>query len=90
MAQQEGTAAKSDEQIERERAAVAAMSNAKANMTATLDRIQTLERALLNAKSSISSLKGYIAPNTYTYGSNGKTCVSVADDAIAAIAKVIA
>lgn len=83
--------AKTDEQIERERAAVAAMSNAKANMTAALDRIQTLERALASAKSSISTLKGYIAPNSYQYPAGGpaKTCVSYADDAIAAIAKVI-
>ena len=82
---------KSDEQIERERAAVTAMSNAKANMTAALDRIQTLERALSSAKSSISALKTYIAPGVYTYPISGqsKPCLTVADDAIAAIAKVI-
>lgn len=82
---------KTDEQIERERAAVAAMSNAKANMTAALDRIQTLERALASAKSSISMLKTYIAPSVYTYPVSGqsKPCLTVADDAIAAISKLI-
>lgn len=82
---------KSDEQIAKEREAVAAMTNAKANMTNALDRIATLERALNSAKSNISTLKGFIAPTTYTYPSQGnpRTCVSVADDAIAAIAKVL-
>lgn len=83
---------KTDEQIAKEREAVAAMTNAKANMTNALDRIVTLERALYDAKSNISTLKGYIPPAVYTYstGQNApKTCVSVADDAIAAIAKVL-
>lgn len=82
--------AKSDEQIAKEKAAVDAMKGAQANMTKALDRISTLERALSTASSNISRLKSYIAPGAYTYDStNRKTCTSEADDAIAAIAKVL-
>jgi phosphatidylserine/phosphatidylglycerophosphate/cardiolipin synthase-like enzyme len=82
---------KTAEQLERERVAVAAMANAKSNMTAALDRIQTLERALSSAKHSIGVLKGYVAPSAYTYPVNGtsRLCTATADDAIAAISKVL-
>lgn len=79
---------KTDEQIERERSAVDAMRNAKANMTSALDRISTLERELQNAQSSLSRLKSYIAPTVYVY--EGKeTCHAFADRAITSIAKVL-
>ena len=82
---------KSDEEIARERAAVEAMKNAKSNMTAALDRIKTLETALWNASGTISTLKGYIAPNVYTYPvqGNSRRCTDHADAAIAEIAKVL-
>ncbi len=83
---------KTEEQIARERAAVDAMKNAKASMTGALERIATLESALDDARRSISSLKGYIAPTVYQY-SNGSSapvlCTVAADNAIAAIAKVL-
>lgn len=83
---------KTEAQIEREKQAVAAMANAKSNMTAALDRIKTLETALRNASGTISTLKGYIAPNVYTYpvSGNSRRCTDHADAAIAEIAKVLA
>lgn len=83
---------KTEAQIEKEKQAVAAMANAKSNMTAALDRIKTLETALRNASGTISTLKGYIAPNVYTYPvqGNSRRCTDHADAAIAEIAKVLA
>lgn len=82
---------KTEDQIARERASVEAMRNAKANMTTVLDRVATLERALDSAKGTIATLKGYIAPGVYTYPVSGSSrkCTDIADDAIAAIAKVL-
>lgn len=82
---------KTEEQIAKEKAAVLAMKNAQSNMGAALTRIERLEQALRNANSSISTLKGYISPGVYTYhdGQQNKTCQSVADDAMAAIAKAL-
>jgi hypothetical protein len=77
--------------IERERQAVASMASAKANMTKVLDRVDTLERALRSAQSSISELKNYIADGAYVYpiSGNSRKCKDVADHAIAAIVKVL-
>jgi hypothetical protein len=82
---------KSEEQIARELAAVQAMKGAKSNMEAALGRIGTLESALRSAASTIGTLKGYIAPQVYTYpvNSSSRRCTEVADDAMAAIAKVL-
>lgn len=83
---------KTEEQIAKDKAAVLAMKNAQANMSAALERIATLERALSNASSTIGTLRGYISPSVYVYytGSNANTkCQSVADDAMALIAKVL-
>lgn len=83
---------KTEAQIEKEKQAVAAMANAKSNMAAALDRIKTLETALRSASGTISTLKGYIAPNVYTYPvqGNSRRCTDHADAAIAEIAKVLA
>lgn len=83
---------KTDDQIARERASVEAMKNAKANMATVLDRVETLERALESAKGTMSVLKGFIAPSAYTcpVGGNSRKCTDIADDGIAAIAKVLA
>jgi len=83
---------KTEEQIAREREAVVAMKGAKSNMEAALGRINTLESALRSAKDSISLLKGFIAPQVYAYpvNSNTRRCTDYADDAITAIAKVLA
>jgi hypothetical protein len=51
---------KTEAQIDREKAAVAAMTNAKSNMNDVLARVATLERALANATSAISRLKRHV------------------------------
>jgi multidrug resistance efflux pump len=83
---------KTEDKLAQERAAVEAMRNAKSNMASALARVETLESTLRNAQASISRLKGYIAPNVYTYpvSGNSKACTTEADDAIAMIAKVLA
>lgn len=82
---------KNEATIAAERASVEAMKNAKSNMTNVLARVETLERSLSSAMSTISTLKGYIAPNVYTYPVSGssKKCTEIADAAIADIAKVL-
>lgn len=84
---------KTEEQIAKERAAVDAMRNAKASMTGALERIATLELALDSARRSIGLLKGYISPMVYQYSNGNSTpvlCTVAADNAIAAISKVLA
>lgn len=82
---------KTEDQIARERASVEAMKNAKSNMAAVLERVDTLERALRNASGTIGTLKGFIAPNAYQYpvSGNARKCTDIADDAMAAINKVL-
>lgn len=82
---------KTEEQIAKEVAAVASMKGAKSQMQAVLERVETLERALRSAQSSIGTLKGYIAPGAYTYPVSGtsRKCTDVADAASAEIAKVL-
>lgn len=79
---------KTEEQLLREKLAVDAMRNAKSSMVGALERIATLEHALRGASSAIRVLKGYIAPDVYIYGNANKKCVTVADEALAEIAKV--
>lgn len=50
-----------EEKVARDKAAVDAMRNAKANMDYALTRISTLERALKDARDAIAHAKGYIA-----------------------------
>lgn len=64
------TAEKTDEQVAKEREAVEAMRNAKANMAASLDRITTLETALKTAIHNLGRARNYISPTVYTYPSN--------------------
>jgi hypothetical protein len=82
---------KTEEMIERERQAVISMADAKANMTKVLDRVETLEKALRFAQSTISELKNYIADGAYAYpiSDNPRKCKDVANNAIAAIVKVL-
>jgi hypothetical protein len=58
---------KSEEQIAKEREAVEAMRNAKANMSAALDRISSLEGALKATIDNLGRARGYISPSVYTY-----------------------
>jgi len=62
---------KTDTQIEKEKQAVAAMANAKSNMSTALDRIATIERALHSADSALSRLSHYVGEHSkMEYGSN--------------------
>jgi hypothetical protein len=76
---------KTEEQIAKERDAVEAMRNAKANMTAALDRISTLEFALRAAVAALSRCKGYVGASSYTYPASGDrvTCHVEIDRALA-------
>ena len=58
---------KTEEQIAKEREAVEAMKNAKANMDKALARIETLTVALKFAYSDMATVKKWIAPDTYSY-----------------------
>lgn len=51
---------KTEAQIEREKQAVMAMTNAKANMTEALSRIQTLETALKASNEHLGRLKYFV------------------------------
>ena len=56
---------KSDDQIAREKEAVASMKGAQANMKAALDRIQTLESALAAAAYALRQMKHYTPTGLY-------------------------
>lgn len=78
------TTEKTEEQIAKERAAVEAMRSAKANMTAALDRISTLEFALKGAVSALSRCKSYVGASCYAYPTGAaQTCHADIDKAIA-------
>jgi hypothetical protein len=62
---------KTEEQIAKEREAIDAMRNAKANMTTALDRIATLERGLQDAVSALARAKTYVGPSCYVYYTQG-------------------
>jgi hypothetical protein len=86
---------KTEVQIEREKGAVAAMTNAKSNMNDVLARVATLERVLANASSSISRLKKHVGSEsqmTWYAGSaqNRGLVTEYVDEQIADIAKVLA
>ena len=77
-----------DEQIAKERAAVEAMKNARANMDASLNRIRTLENTLADARRSISHYKTYVPSAAYSYGGQ-KKLHDVMDECVADITKVL-
>jgi hypothetical protein len=85
---------KDEAQIEREKQAVAAMANAKSNMTVALDRIIRLELALKSASNDIARLKRCVGDDcqiTYHNGSSETRdyVKNYAEAAIANIAKVL-
>lgn len=65
-------AEKTEEQLVKERDAVEAMRNAKANMSSALDRIQTLESALKLTIDNLGRARNYISSSVYTYPVSGK------------------
>lgn len=79
---------KSEEVIAREKAAVDAMKNAKANMDSALKRIETLEYALSQARSRIGTFKDYVPSRAHVYDGR-KTLHTEMDEAIAAVTKAL-
>lgn len=83
---------KTEEQVAKEKAAVEAMRNAKANMDTALRRITDLENALNRAIEDLKRAKRDISPNVYCYpsgGSNQQTIHARIDAEIASHAKVL-
>lgn len=76
---------KTEEQIAKEKAAVEAMRNAKANMDAALARITDLERSLAYALDCLKGSKNYISASVYSYpvNSTAKSIHALIDDQIA-------
>lgn len=72
---------KTEDQIAREKAAVAAMKNAQANMQAAFDRISTLERGLASAVSALRRAKTFTPSLAYVSGGQ-KTIHADIDGAI--------
>lgn len=85
---------KTEAQVEREKAAVSAMRNAKSNMDEVLSRVATLERMLSNASNTISRLKRHVGSESQMTWHDGRSeqrgmVTQYADKQIAAIAKLI-
>lgn len=85
---------KTDTQIEREKAAVAAMTNAKSNMDAVLGRVATLERVLSDASNTIARLNRHVAQESTMARCDGSAqqsglVTTYADKQIAAIATTL-
>ena len=82
---------KTEEQVAKDKAAVEAMRNAKANMDTTLKRIETLENALGRAINDLKRAKQDISPNVYCYpaDNNRQTVHSRIDAEIALLVKVL-
>ena len=85
---------KTEAQIEREKAAVAAMKNAKSNMDEVLARVATLERLLGQTSNTISRLKRHVGSESQMTWHDGRQerrdfVTKYADEQIAEIAKVV-
>ena len=85
---------KTDTQIEREKAAVAAMTNAKSNMDAVLGRVATLEHVLRDASNTIARLKRHVGQDSLMDWHDGSQqqrglVTTYADKQIAAIATTL-
>lgn len=81
---------KTDDQIAREREAVASMKGAQANMKASLDRIQSLEYALSGAVAALRQMKHYSPVGLYiSSGSSPSTVGQYIDAALEKANKVL-
>ena len=83
---------KTEEQVAKDKAAVEAMRNAKANMDTALGRIAGLENALSRAIEDLKRAKRDISPGVYCYpdgGRNQQTVHARIDAEIASHAKVL-
>jgi hypothetical protein len=86
---------KTEAQIDREKAAVAAMKSAKSNMEGVLLRVATLERTLSDASSAISRLKRHVGQESVMKWHDGSyeqvdLVSKYADEQVAKIAKAMA
>lgn len=85
---------KTEAQLEREKAAVSSMKNAKSNMDEVLARVSRLESALSAASRTIKTLKGHVGSDSMMRWHDGARenldyVTKYADGEIAAIAKVL-
>lgn len=80
-----------EQRVAKDKAAIEAMKNAKANMGVAINRIETLESALRMARLRLKDTKEHIGRNSYAYTSSGpqKTVHDVIDEQLAAIDSVI-
>lgn len=67
--------------------AVAALENAQDNMRKVLNRVRTLELAIVNAKADMARFKTYISAGVYAH--RDKKCHEDVDEAIAKLSKVV-
>ena len=79
---------KTEEQIAKEREAVEAMKNAKANMDKALSRIETLTGVLKNAYSDMASVKKWVPADSYSYNAQ-KSRQSEIDEMLLKIQRVL-
>lgn len=82
---------KTEEQVARDKAAVDAMKNAKANMDSALKRIETLELMLNRAIGDLRRAKSDISPTVYCYpnGSDKQTVHARIDAELAYLSKAL-
>lgn len=80
---------KTDDQIAREREAVASMKGAQANMKASLDRIQSLEYALSGAVAALRQMKHYAPVGLYINSGSSPSTVGQYDAALEKANKVL-
>ncbi|MBZ9600701.1 hypothetical protein [Phyllobacterium chamaecytisi] len=89
-------AEKTDDQIAKEKAAVAAMKSAAANMQSAISRINTLEQSLKSVDWHLQQLRGTLGEGLYAHiypiKGNEKSVISLRkfiDDLKASIAEVM-
>lgn len=83
---------KTEEQLDRERKAVASLHGAKSNMTQVLDRVQTLEAHLARAKRALMTAKTHIGQSSHiaaTETQRGRPVHQFIEEEIGVIAVVL-
>lgn len=79
-----------EQKVARDKEAIDAMKNAKANMATAISRIEALEKALSDAVSYLRQAKGDISAAVYCYPSDrARTVHQRIDDQIALLGKVL-
>ena len=82
---------KTEEQIAADKAALDAMRNARAHMDTALNRVATLERALIDAREALRGAKKFISDEVYRYpvGSERQSCHAWIDEAVCRATKAL-